>query len=67
LELRRLDLCIEDQWRFRTISRGTRIRVDSTINQLIATRFAKKQQREWTPRGAHPLLQLRVHVLPGAI
>jgi hypothetical protein len=27
--------------------------VESTINQLIAKRFVKKQQMRWTPRGAH--------------
>jgi hypothetical protein len=36
--------------------------VESTINQLIAKRFVKKQQMRWTPRGAHLLLQI-VHVL----
>jgi hypothetical protein len=39
--------------------------VESTINQLIAKRFVKKQQMRWTPRGAHLLLQVRVHVLNG--
>ena len=36
--------------------RGERIStrfVESTINQLIAKRFVKKQQMRWTPRGAH--------------
>jgi hypothetical protein len=37
--------------------------VESTINQLIAKRFVKKQQMRWTPQGAHLLLQVRVHVL----
>jgi hypothetical protein len=37
--------------------------VESTINQRIAKRFVKKQQMRWTPRGAHLLLQVRVHVL----
>jgi hypothetical protein len=37
--------------------------VESTINQLIAKRFVKKQQMRWTPRGAHLLLQVRVHVV----
>jgi hypothetical protein len=37
--------------------------VESTINQLVAKRFVKKQQMRWTPRGAHLLLQVRVHVL----
>jgi hypothetical protein len=37
--------------------------VESTINQLIAKRFVKKQQMRWTPRGAHLLLQIRVQAL----
>jgi hypothetical protein len=37
--------------------------VESTINQVIAKRFVKKQQMRWTPRGAHLLLQVRVNVL----
>jgi len=31
--------------------------VESTINQVIAKRFVKKQQMRWTPRGVHLLLQ----------
>jgi hypothetical protein len=37
--------------------------VESTINQLIAKRFVKKQQMRWTPRGAYLLLQVRVQTL----
>jgi hypothetical protein len=37
--------------------------VESTINQLVARRFVKKQQMRWTPRGAHLLLQIRVQAL----
>lgn len=37
--------------------------VESTINQLLAKRFVKKQQMRWTPRGAHLLLQVRANVL----
>jgi hypothetical protein len=37
--------------------------VESTINQVIARRFVKRQQMRWTPRGAHLLLQIRVQVL----
>ena len=37
--------------------------VESTINQLVAKRFVKKQQMRWTPRGAHLLLQIRVQAL----
>jgi hypothetical protein len=37
--------------------------VESTVNQVIAKRFVKKQQMRWTPRGAHLLLQVRTQVL----
>ncbi|HSX81900.1 MAG TPA: ISKra4 family transposase [Candidatus Saccharimonadia bacterium] len=37
--------------------------VESTVNQVISRRFCKKQQMQWTKRGAHLLLQTRVKVL----
>lgn len=37
--------------------------VESAVNQVIAKRFAKKQQMRWTRQGAHHLLQIRVKVL----
>ena len=37
--------------------------VESTVNQVISKRFCKKQQMQWTPRGAHLLLQMRVKTL----
>ena len=37
--------------------------VESTVNYVISKRFVKKQQMRWTQRGAHLLLQTRVHVL----
>jgi len=37
--------------------------VESTVNQIIAKRFVKKQQMRWTKRGAHLLLQVRIKVL----
>jgi hypothetical protein len=36
---------------------------ESTVNQVISKRMVKKQQMRWTARGAHPLLQIRTHVL----
>jgi len=39
--------------------------VESLVNQLINKRFAKKQQMQWTPKGAHLLLQMRVKTLNG--
>jgi hypothetical protein len=37
--------------------------VESTINQVVSRRFVKKQQMQWTLRGAHLLLQTRTRVL----
>jgi hypothetical protein len=37
--------------------------VESTINQVVSKRFVKKQQIQWTLRGAHLLLQTRTKVL----
>lgn len=39
--------------------------VESTINQVVNKRFVKKQQMQWTPEGAHFLLQTRTRVLNG--
>ena len=50
-----------DRWR-----QGQRIStafVESTINQVVSRRFVKKQQMQWTLRGAHLLLQTRTRVL----
>jgi hypothetical protein len=37
--------------------------VESTVNQVIRRRFCKKQQMQWTKRGARLLLQTRVKTL----
>lgn len=37
--------------------------VESTVNQVVSKRFVKKQQMQWTPKGAHLLLQTRTKVL----
>ena len=50
-----------DRW-----SQGERIStgfVESTINQVVSRRFVKKQQMQWSLRGAHLLLQTRTKVL----
>jgi len=41
--------------------------VESTVNQVISRRFYKKQQMQWTKRGAHLLLQTRVKTLHQAL
>lgn len=39
--------------------------VESKINQVVSKRFVKKQQMQWTPEGAHFLLQTRTRVRNG--
>jgi hypothetical protein len=39
--------------------------VESTINQVVSKRFVKRQQMQWSQRGAHLLLQTRTKVLDG--
>jgi hypothetical protein len=39
--------------------------VESTVNQVVSKRMVKKQQMQWTPQGAHLLLQVRTQVLNG--
>lgn len=37
--------------------------VESAVNQVVSKRMSKRQQMQWTPRGAHLLLQIRTRVL----
>jgi hypothetical protein len=37
--------------------------VESTVNYVVSKRFVKKQAMQWSPRGAHLLLQTRTKVL----
>jgi hypothetical protein len=41
--------------------------VESTVNAVVGKRFAKKQQMQWTQRGAHLLLQTRTRALDGTL
>jgi hypothetical protein len=41
--------------------------VESTVNQVISKRFCKRQQMQWTKRGAHQLLRTRVKTLNQAL
>jgi hypothetical protein len=50
----------ERYWNGETISTAF---VESTVNQVVSRRMVKKQQMQWTPRGAHLLLQVRTRVL----
>ena len=49
--------------RYRQGERISTAFVESTINQVVSRRFVKKQQMEWSLRGAHLLLQTRTKVL----
>ena len=37
--------------------------VESAVNQIVSKRFSKKQQMQWTKKGAHLVLQMRTRVL----
>jgi hypothetical protein len=37
------------------------------VNAVISKRFAKRQQMQWTKRGAHLLLQTRTWALDGTL
>ena len=41
--------------------------VESTVNLVISRRFAKKQQMQWSKKGAHRLLQTRTQTLDGTL
>ena len=40
---------------------------ESTVNAVVSKRFAKRQQMQWTRRGAHMLLQTRTRALDGIL
>jgi hypothetical protein len=45
-----------ERWRNEeTIATGF---VESAVNQIVSKRFVKKQQMQWTKKGAHLLLQI---------
>jgi hypothetical protein len=41
--------------------------VESTVNYVVAKRFTKRQQMQWSQKGAHLLLQMRTRVLNGEL
>jgi hypothetical protein len=53
--------------RYRAGERISTAFVESTVGRVIGKRFAKKQQMQWTPRGAHLLLQTRTRALDGTL
>jgi hypothetical protein len=52
--------------RYRAGERISSAFVEGTVNTVVGKRFAKKQQMQWTPRGAH-LLQTRTRALDGTL
>jgi hypothetical protein len=40
---------------------------ESTVNLVVSRRFAKKQQMQWSKKGAHLLLQTRTRTLDGTL
>ena len=53
--------------RFRTGERISSAMAESTVNAVVSKRFAKRQQMQWTRRGAHLLLQTRTRALDGTL
>lgn len=53
--------------RYRAGERISSAFVEATVNTVISKRFAKKQQMQWTRRGAHLLLQTRTKTLDGSL
>jgi hypothetical protein len=53
--------------RFRAGERISSCLAESTVNVVISKRFAKRQQMQWTKRGAHLLLQTRTRALDGTL
>lgn len=51
--------------RYRAGERISSCLAESTVNAVTSKRFAKRQQMQWTKRGAHLLLQTRTRVLDG--
>jgi hypothetical protein len=54
------------EW-FRAGERISSCLAESTVNAVISKRFAKRQQMQWTKRGAHLLLQIRTRALDGTL
>ena len=53
--------------RFRSGERISSALAESTVNAVVSKRFAKRQQMQWTRRGAHLLLQTRTRALDGTL
>ena len=53
--------------RYRSGERISSAMAESTVNAVVSKRFAKRQQMQWTRRGAHLLLQTRTRALDGTL
>jgi hypothetical protein len=53
--------------RYRSGERISSCLAESSVNAVISKRFAKRQQMQWTKRGAHLLLQTRTRTLDGTL
>ena len=53
--------------RFRSGERISSAMAESTVNAVVSKRLAKRQQMQWTRRGAHLLLQTRTRALDGTL
>ncbi len=53
--------------RFRSGERISSAMAESTVNAVVSKRFSKRQQMQWTRRGAHLLLQTRTRALDGTL
>ena len=53
--------------RFRSGERISSRMGESTVNTIVNKQFAKRQQMQWTKRGAHLLLQTRTRTLDGTL
>jgi hypothetical protein len=53
--------------RYRAGERISSCLAESTVNAVISKRFAKRQQMQWTARGAHLLLQTRMRALDATL
>ena len=53
--------------RYRAGERISSCLAESSVNAIISKRFGKRQQMQWTKRGAHLLLQTRTRALDGTL
>jgi hypothetical protein len=53
--------------RYRSGERVSSAFVEATVNAVVSKRFSKKQQMQWSRRGAHLLLQTRTRTLDGSL